>query len=632
MKSAPKIRQQVFLGSALAGSLFTGYLRRAYAACTGAGGTYACSGALTTTQTLNASSLTVTTNSGFGIATAAGDAMNLTATTGGLSFTDAFGSSIAGANRGIYAYNMGNSALSITTTGTVTATRGNGIYAKSYGAGSVTITSTGTVTATNGIGVFGNSSGAGSVTIQTAAVTGGTAGVEGKILRASSGALSITTTGPVTAASGIGVYARTYGTGLTIQTAAVTGATEGIDGRSINAGALSITSTGTVTGTAGDGIHAQNSGTNLTIQAANVSGAQYGIRAYNFGAGALSITTTGTVTGGIRGIYAKNYAGTDLTIQVAGASGPRIGIDARNFGSGTLSITSTGSVNGGVRGINAVTTAGHSIDINTTSLGAIQGVLNTWTSPAVQAVGGPTTITNNGALTGVVHLDTSGFANAIANGGVWNTLGAGNVFGSTGTITNNAGGTIFTSMPGAVAPVTTTFSGLAAFTNAGLISMHNGVVGDQTVITSNFIGRGGSVALDVALGSDNSVADQLVFKGGNASGTTNLLIYNVGGLGALTTADGIQVVKVENGGTTAPTAFQLGRTVAAGAYTYTLFYGGNGATGGNPSDQDWYLRSTLTPIPPPLLLLLPPRSTPIIARKFPSISPCRNWRTRSALR
>ncbi len=202
-------------------------------------------------------------------------------------------------------------------------------------------------------------------------------------------------------------------------------------------------------------------------------------------------------------------------------------------------------------------------------------------------------------LTGVVHLDTSGFVNGLTNGGTWNTLGGGNGFGSAGTITNNAGGTIVTAMPGAVAPVTTTFSGLATFTNAGLITMHNGVAGDQTVITGNFIGRGGSVALDVALGSDNSVADQLVFKGGNASGTTNLLIYNVGGLGALTTANGIQVVKVQNGGTTTPTAFQLGQTVAAGAYTYSLFYGGNSATGGNPADQDWYLRSTLTPIPPP---------------------------------
>ena len=321
----------------------------------------------------------------------------------------------------------------------------------------------------------------------------------------------------------------------------------------------------------------------------NVSGAAYGIRAYNQ-SGVMSITTTGTVIAGNRGIYAKNY-GTDLTIQVADVTGGRTGVDARNVGSGALSITSTGTVKGGV-GIYALATAG---PIGITNSGTIQSWSGAWTSLAIQTVGGPTTITNNGVLTGVVHLDTSGFVNGLTNGGTWNTLGGGNGFGSAGTITNNAGGTIVTAMPGAVAPVTTTFSGLATFTNAGLITMHNGVAGDQTVITGNFIGRGGSVALDVALGSDNSMADQLVFKGGNASGTTNLLIYNVGGLGALTTANGIQVVKVQNGGTTAPTAFQLGQTVAAGAYTYSLFYGGNSATGGNPADQDWYLRSTLTP-------------------------------------
>lgn len=619
MNRALKIRRQVFLGSTLAGTLFTGYLRRAYAACTGAGGTYACSSALTTTQTLNAASLTVTTNSGFSIATAAGDAMNLTANTGGLSFTDLTGASITGANRGIYAYNGVNLALSITTTGTVAGatagvlarnygtgltiqtasvtSAGAGILAYNSGTGALSVTSTGTVTATTGMGVYAKSFGAGSVTIQTAAVTGGTVGVAGKVESPSGGALSITTTGAVTATSGIGVYGKSYGADLTIQTAAVTGATEGIDARSLYHGGVSVTATGTVRGTAADGIHASTGSGDLTIHAANVSGGAYGIRAYNRGTGALSITTTGAVTGGIRGIYVKSYTGTDLTIQVAGASGPRIGVDARNYGSGVLSITSTGSANGGVRGINAVTTAGHSIAINTTSLGAIQGVSGTWTSLAIQAVGGPTTITNNGALTGVVHLDSSGFVNSIINGGTWNTLGAGNAFGSAGTITNNAGGMIVTSMPGAVAPVTTTFSGLASFTNAGLISMHNGVAGDQTVITGNFVGRGGSVAMDVALGADNSAADQLVFKGGNASGTTSLLIYNAGGLGALTTADGIQVVKVQNGGTTDPTAFQLGRSVIAGAYTYSLFYGGNSATGGNPADQDWYLRSTLTPAP-----------------------------------
>ena len=231
----------------------------------------ACSGALTTTQTLNAASLTVTTNSGFGINTAAGDAMDLTATGGGLTFTNSVGSSIAGANIGINANNYGSAALSITTTGTVTGTNGTGVYARNYGTdltiqaaavtsggagiraynfgtGALSITSTGTVGATTGKGVYAKSYGTGGLTIQTAAVTGGTAGIDARIPNGGGGALSITSTGTVTATTGIGVYARTYGTGLTIQTGAVTGATEGIDGRNISAGALSITSTGMVTG------------------------------------------------------------------------------------------------------------------------------------------------------------------------------------------------------------------------------------------------------------------------------------------------------------------------------------------------------------------------------------------------
>lgn len=434
------------------------------------------------------------------------------------------------------------------------------------------------------------------MTIQTAAVTGGTVGVYG-ILNHGGGSLSITTTGAVIGTNGIGVGGRSYGSGgATIQTADVTGGTIGIWGRNLGSGALSITSTGTVTGITSDGINAAGTGTNLTIHVANVSGAQYGIRTYNWGSGALSITTTGTVTASNRGIYAKNY-GTNLTIQTAAVTGSnRYGIDARNLGSGALSITTTGTVKGGV-GIYALTTAGHSIGITNTNLGTIENTTGRWTSLAIHTAGGPATIVNDGVLTGVVHLGP-GFVNSLTNGGTWNTLGGGNVFSGADTVTNNAGGTIVTAMAGAVAPVTTTFTGLASFTNTGLITMRNGVAGDQTVITGNFIGRGGSVALDVALGSDNSVADQLVFKGGNASGTTNLLIYNAGGLGALTTANGIQVVKVQNGGTTAPTAFQLGQTVAAGAYTYSLFYGGNSAAGGNPADQDWYLRSTLTPIPP----------------------------------
>jgi len=41
VEASQKIRRQLFLGTAMLGSLFLGYGRRAYAgSCTGAGGTY----------------------------------------------------------------------------------------------------------------------------------------------------------------------------------------------------------------------------------------------------------------------------------------------------------------------------------------------------------------------------------------------------------------------------------------------------------------------------------------------------------------------------------------------------------------------------------------------------------------
>ena len=72
--------------------------------------------------------------------------------------------------------------------------------------------------------------------------------------------------------------------------------------------------------------------------------------------------------------------------------------------------------------------------------------------------------------------------------------------------------------------------------------MANGVIGNQVVINGNFVGQGGSVALETTLGGDGSPTDQLVING-NASGTTRLFVSNRGGLGALTT-NGIEVVAI----------------------------------------------------------------------------------------
>jgi autotransporter family porin len=115
------------LGTALATTAFMGgyrgYVRRAYAACTGpVGGPYLCSGTLTTTQTLTGTPLTVTTAPGFSINTAAGNAFTLKGT-GGLAFTDSNSSSIAGQDFGLFANNYGAGELVITATAATASPR-----------------------------------------------------------------------------------------------------------------------------------------------------------------------------------------------------------------------------------------------------------------------------------------------------------------------------------------------------------------------------------------------------------------------------------------------------------------------------------------------------------------------------
>jgi outer membrane autotransporter protein len=105
-----------------------------------------------------------------------------------------------------------------------------------------------------------------------------------------------------------------------------------------------------------------------------------------------------------------------------------------------------------------------------------------------------------------------------------------------------------------------------------------------TLTTKSYVGSGGgAIVLNTFLGADHSPTDRLVIDGGAATGSTILRIVGAGGTGVLTTANGIKVVDAINGATTSSAAFTLGNRVAAGAYEYALFYGGNAASGGNPN-------------------------------------------------
>lgn len=80
--------------------------------------------------------------------------------------------------------------------------------------------------------------------------------------------------------------------------------------------------------------------------------------------------------------------------------------------------------------------------------------------------------------------------------------------------------------------------------------------------------------INAVLQSDNSPSDQSVINGGTATGNPSVHVTNVGGLGAETVNNGIQVVQAINGGTPAPGAFSLDGEVRAGDNDYDLFRGG----------------------------------------------------------
>jgi fibronectin-binding autotransporter adhesin len=141
---------------------------------------------------------------------------------------------------------------------------------------------------------------------------------------------------------------------------------------------------------------------------------------------------------------------------------------------------------------------------------------------------------------------------------------------------------------------------IASLNNAGMVRLGatpTSTPGTILTVAGNYAGTGGQLLLNVALGNDSSQTDKLVING-NATGSTLTTINNVGGIGAATTGDGIQIVKV--GGTSAAGAFTLaGGAIRAGAYQYQLYLG----SVTNPGDQDWYLRSQTRSIVQPTIAL-----------------------------
>ncbi|MHC5308437.1 autotransporter outer membrane beta-barrel domain-containing protein, partial [Bartonella sp. LJL80] len=130
----------------------------------------------------------------------------------------------------------------------------------------------------------------------------------------------------------------------------------------------------------------------------------------------------------------------------------------------------------------------------------------------------------------------------------------------------------------------------------------------QLTVEKDYVADNATLVFNTKLGDDSSQTDFLHVTG-NATGTTGVQVVNRGGLGALTTGDGIQLIKVD--GTSSADDFSLKSdysfegqaAVVGGAYAYSL-YAGNKA---GDFAGDWYLRSlTIEPPQPPVGPVEPP--------------------------
>ncbi|WP_095194123.1 autotransporter outer membrane beta-barrel domain-containing protein [Pseudomonas sp. Irchel 3A7] len=180
------------------------------------------------------------------------------------------------------------------------------------------------------------------------------------------------------------------------------------------------------------------------------------------------------------------------------------------------------------------------------------------------------------------------------------------------------------STQGSISPFT---AGQAAtLNNAGTIDLSSGNsrTSDTLTVQGNYTGSGGQLLVQSVLGDDSSPSDKLVVKDGTLTGTTSISVSNVGGGGAETLQNGIQVVETQGAAISDSGAFKLKAPLSAGAYEYVLYKGG--VTAG--SESSWYLRSSVVaaplvsvPNPDPTLppILVPLVAAPVAAPGSPSL-------------
>ncbi|MGJ7562234.1 autotransporter outer membrane beta-barrel domain-containing protein [Variovorax sp. GB1R11] len=348
------------------------------------------------------------------------------------------------------------------------------------------------------------------------------------------------------------------------------------------------------------GLYARGSMASITVNDATVTTSGQGASAARVLDATLTATNANLQANGADAVGLGLSSGAGLTARASLTGGilrsAQSDAIALNGGAAQVSLTGT-EVTGApnwLRVIGGTVVAGERIDapddvatFSTQSAGLSGVGINILPRSVAMPVAGPIStaiVTASGARLNGAAITEPGATSSIflSNGTVWNMTGSSNVT----ALTNNASQVLFS------APVASAFKSLTAV---------------------NYAGAGGVIGLNTFLGGDGSPSDRLVVDGGAATGLSSLRIVNAGGGGALTLANGIQVVDAINGGTTAPGAFVLSTRVVAGPYEYLLYRSSVDASNG----QAWYLRSEQpTPPAPPV-----PPGPPTPPQPVPDVVP-----------
>ncbi|MGJ7566141.1 autotransporter outer membrane beta-barrel domain-containing protein [Variovorax sp. GB1R11] len=501
------------------------------------------------------------------------------------------------------------SSSSDSTTGGTGGAGGNGYWAAGGGGaggyGSILSAPLGSYTAT-GTSIGGAGGNGGDAFSQAG---GGGSGGGGFYLNSTTPGLTFTNTGTIAAGAG-----GAGGTNLLPSQLNASGGGGGAGGigATLAGSAVTVVNTGQITGGAGGAGGAGGGG--ATGTGAPGAGGDGGIGLSSTGT-AATITNTGTIAGGAGGAGGVNNNG-----RPNGANGVGgVGVAGAN-----LALANSGTITGGLGGdgvtrASAVEFTGgsNSLTLNTGSAMSGAIAIDTGATASVIAgasglsvpnaliLGGTGTIDTNGnslswtgPISGASDLVKAG-AGVLTVSGANTNSGATNVAAGTlraGAVNTFSSASAFTVASGATLDLAGNSQAVASVTNSGVVSLVGSAPGTTLTVNGPWVGNGGTLRLGTALGDSASVSDRLILNGSTAiaSGTTSVQIVNLGGLGALTTGSGIEIISALNGATTTAqttkSAFSLaGGHVDAGAYQYRLY-----AADASGAGENWYLRSSTT--------------------------------------